>query len=203
MPQLVPRLTFLFTAAVYLSVLHSPFAVAQENHVTVSGIVTDAETGELVVGATLYLAAQDVGGTTNQYGFYSLTLQPDSVRMIVNHVAYVPQVLTYASEEDLRLDISLVPVTFALDEIEVIATVESALQTTQMSGISLPVQNVEVLPALLGEVDVLRIIQLLPGVQSGVEGSTGLYVRGGGVQTRISICSMGHRSTILVIFSDS
>ena len=180
MPQLVPRLTFLFTAAVYLSVLHSPFAVAQENHVTVSGIVTDAETGELVVGATLYLAAQDVGGTTNQYGFYSLTLQPDSVRMIVNHVAYVPQVLTYASEEDLRLDISLVPVTFALDEIEVIATVESALQTTQMSGISLPVQNVEVLPALLGEVDVLRIIQLLPGVQSGVEGSTGLYVRGGG-----------------------
>ena len=180
MPQFLPRLTFLVTAAVYLSVQHSPLAVAQENRVTVSGNVTDAETGELVVGATLYVAAQDVGGTTNQYGFFSLTLQPDSVRMIVNHVAYAPQVITYAPREDLRLDISLVPITLALDEIEVIATVESALQTTQMSGISLPVQNVEVLPALLGEVDVLRIIQLLPGVQSGVEGSTGLYVRGGG-----------------------
>ena len=180
MPQLLPRLTFLFTAAVYLSVLHSPFAVAQENRVTVSGTVTDAETGELVVGATLYVAVQDVGGTTNQYGFFSLTLQPDSVRMIVNHIAYAPQVITYAPQEDLRLDISLVPITLALDEIEVTASVESALQTTQMSGISLPVQNVEVLPALLGEVDVLRIIQLLPGVQSGVEGSTGLYVRGGG-----------------------
>ena len=180
MPQFLPRLTFLVTAAVYLSVQHSPLAVAQENHVTVSGTVTDAETGELVVSATLYVAAQDIGGTTNQYGFYSLTLQPDSVRMIVNHVAYAPQVIMYAPQEDLRLDISLVPITLALDEIEVIATVESALQTTQMSGISLPVQNVEVLPALLGEVDVLRIIQLLPGVQSGVEGSTGLYVRGGG-----------------------
>lgn len=180
MPQLLPRPTFLFIAAVYLSIQQSPLAVAQENHVTVSGTVTDAETGELVVGAALYVAAQDVGGTTNQYGYYSLTLQPDSVRMVVNHVAYVPQVIVYAPREGLRLDISLVPITFALDEIEVIASAESALQTTQMSGISLPVQNVEVLPALLGEVDVLRIIQLLPGVQSGVEGSTGLYVRGGG-----------------------
>lgn len=180
MPQLRPRLTFLLTAVVYLSVQHSPLAVAQENHVTVSGTVTDAETGELVVGAALYVAAQDVGVTTNQYGYYSLTLQPDSVRIIVNHVAYMPQVIVYAPQEDLRLDISLVPITLALDEIEVTAYVESALQTTQMSGISLPVQNVEVLPALLGEVDVLRIIQLLPGVQSGVEGSTGLYVRGGG-----------------------
>lgn len=180
MPQLLPRLTFLFIGAVYLSIQHSPLTVAQDNHVTVSGTVTDAETGELVVGAALYVAAQDVGGTTNQYGYYSLTLQPDSVRMVVNHVAYVPQVIMYAPREDLRMDISLVPVTLALGEIEVTASAESVLQTTQMSGVSIPVQNVEVLPSLLGEVDVLRIIQLLPGVQSGVEGSTGLYVRGGG-----------------------
>ena len=62
MPQFLPRVAFLFTAAVYLSVQHSPLAVAQENHITVSGTVTDAETGELVVGATLYVATQDVGG---------------------------------------------------------------------------------------------------------------------------------------------
>ncbi len=157
-----------------------PVAFGQDGTITVSGTVTDSETGELVVGAALYVAAQDVGGTTNQYGYYSLTLVGDSVRMVVSHVAYTPQILTYSSQEDLVLDISLVPSTLALGELEVTATAESSLQTTQMSAISIPVKDVENLPSILGETDVLRIIQLLPGVQSGVEGSTGLYVRGGG-----------------------
>ncbi len=60
-----------------------PVAFAQEGAITVSGTVTDSETGELVVGAALYVAAQDIGGTTNQYGYYSLTLLGDSVRMVV------------------------------------------------------------------------------------------------------------------------
>lgn len=157
-----------------------PVVSAQESPITVSGTVTDSETGELVVGAALYVAAQDIGGITNQYGYYSLTLLGDSVRMVVSHVAYAPQVLTYSSQEDLILDISLVPSTLALEELEVVATAESSLQTTQMSAISIPVKDVENLPSILGETDVLRILQLLPGVQSGVEGSTGLYVRGGG-----------------------
>ncbi len=157
-----------------------PVALAQEGSITVSGTVTDSETGELVVGAALYVVAQDIGGITNQYGYYSLTLLGDSVRMVVSHVAYTPQVLTYSSQEDLVLDISLVPSTLALEELEVTATSESSLQTTQMSAISIPVKDVENLPSILGETDVLRIIQLLPGIQSGVEGSTGLYVRGGG-----------------------
>lgn len=157
-----------------------PVVSAQESPITVSGTVTDSETGELVVGAALYLPAQDIGVTTNQYGYYSLTLFGDSVSMVVSHVAYTTQRLTYSSQEDLILDISLVPATLSLGELEVTAPAESALQTTQMSGITIPVQDVENLPSLLGESDVLRIIQLLPGVQSGVEGSTGLYVRGGG-----------------------
>ena len=155
-------------------------ASAQESPITVSGTVTDSETGELIVGAALYEVNQEVGATTNQYGYYSLTLAGDSVRVVVSHVAYSPQVLTFASQENLVLDISLDPVTLALGEVEVTAPVESALQTTQMSGVTIPVQDVENLPTLLGESDVLRIIQLMPGVQSGAEGSSGLYVRGGG-----------------------
>lgn len=160
--------------------LWSPVAFAQQSSITVSGTVTDSETGELIVGAALYVAAQDVGVTSNQYGYYSLTLQGDSVRMVVSHVAYIPQLLTYSSQEDLVLDISMVPASVDLEELEVTATAESALQTTQMSAIAIPVKDVENLPTILGESDVLRIIQLLPGIQSGVEGSTGLYVRGGG-----------------------
>lgn len=160
--------------------LYLPAASAQDIPITVRGTVTDAETGELIVGAALYVPDQDVGVTTNQYGYYSLTMRRDSVRMVVSHVAYSHQVLTYVAQEDFFLDISLIPLTLELEEVEVTAFPESALQITQMSGVSLPVQDVENLPTLLGESDVLRIVQLLPGVQSGVEGSTGLYVRGGG-----------------------
>ena len=78
--------------------LWSPVAFAQQSSITVSGTVTDSETGELIVGAALYVAAQDVGVTSNQYGYYSLTLQGDSVRMVVSHVAYIPQLLTYSSQ---------------------------------------------------------------------------------------------------------
>ncbi len=174
-PRNIPLLLVIVGFGLYL-----PVVSAQESPITVSGTVTDSETGELVVGAALYVAAQDIGVTTNQYGYYSLTLLGDSVSMVVSHVAYTTQRLTYSSQEDLVLDISLVPATLSLEELEVIAPAESALQTTQMSGVTIPVQDVENLPSLLGESDVLRIIQLLPGVQSGVEGSTGLYVRGGG-----------------------
>lgn len=160
--------------------MYFPAASAQDAPITVSGTITDAETGEQIVGAALYVAAQDVGVTSNQYGYYSLTLQGDSVSMVASHIAYTSQVLTYSSREGFVLDISLVPATLDLGELEVIATAESALQTTQMSAIAIPVKDVENLPTILGESDVLRIIQLLPGIQSGVEGSTGLYVRGGG-----------------------
>lgn len=65
--------------------------------------MTDSENGELIVGAAMYVAAQDVGVTSIHYGYYSLTLHRDSVRLVVSHVAYIPQVLTYSSQEDLDL----------------------------------------------------------------------------------------------------
>jgi len=154
--------------------------LAQQEPITVSGTVTDSETGELIVGAALYVADQQTGTITNQYGFYTLTLLGDSVRMVVSHVAYNPQVLNYSSQENIVLDISLIPATLELGEVEVTVSAESILQSTQMSAISIPIQNIENLPTILGETDVLRILQLMPGVQSGVEGSTGLYIRGGG-----------------------
>jgi len=165
---------------VTIALLCVHLAFAQQNQITVSGTVTDSETGELVVGAALYVADQQTGAITNQYGFYTLTIVGDSVSMVVSHVAYNPQVLNYSSEENIVLNISLIPATLELGELEVTVFAESVLQSTQMSGISIPIQDIENLPTLLGETDVLRILQLIPGVQSGVEGSTGLYVRGGG-----------------------
>ncbi len=172
MPKLLVALT--------INILCFQYAFAQQNQITISGTVTDAETGELVVGAALYVADQQTGTITNQYGFYSFTILGDSVQMVVSHVAYNPQILDYFSQDDLVLNISLFPATLELGVVEVIGSTESVLQSTQMSGVSIPIQDIENLPTILGETDVLRILQLMPGVQSGVEGSTGLYIRGGG-----------------------
>jgi len=102
---------------------------AQENQITISGTVIDSETGESVVGAALYVAALETGTTSNQYGYYSLTIATtDSVRMVVSHIAYNSQVLNFSSQENRVLDLSLIPATLGLEEVEVTATAESILQ---------------------------------------------------------------------------
>ena len=147
---------------------------------TVSGFVVDEESGENVIGATVYAPYYRVGATTNQYGFYGLTVDADSLTLEVSHVGYALRVLHRRLEDDLRLNVLLQPVGFRLDEIEVVAQGgESPVEVVQMSVVKLPVAQIRALPALAGEVDVLKTLQLLPGVQSGREATSGLYVRGG------------------------
>lgn len=156
-------------------------AQMQADTYTVSGIVADAQDGESLVGATIFVPALGIGSTTNQYGFFSLSLPADSVTLVFGHLGYEPVTLTRILTADLRLDVTLEPSTLFLDEVAVVATAgESSVQETQMSQVKLPISQIEALPALLGEVDILKVVQLLPGVQSGVEGTTGIYVRGGG-----------------------
>lgn len=156
-------------------------AQMQADTYTVSGTVADAQDGESLVGATIFVPALGVGSTTNQYGFFSLSLPADSVTLVFGHLGYEPVTLTRMLNADLRLDVTLEPSTLFLDEVSVVAAAgESSVQETQMSQVKLPISQIEALPALLGEVDILKVVQLLPGVQSGVEGTTGIYVRGGG-----------------------
>lgn len=156
-------------------------AQLQTDTYTVSGTVVDAQNGESLVGATIFVPKLAVGSTTNQYGFFSLSLPADSVTLVFGHLGYEPVTLTRMLNADLRLDVTLEPSVLFLDEVAVVAAAsESSVQETQMSQVKLPISQIEALPALLGEVDILKVVQLLPGVQSGVEGTTGIYVRGGG-----------------------
>ncbi|MXY07518.1 MAG: TonB-dependent receptor plug domain-containing protein [Rhodothermaceae bacterium] len=156
-------------------------AQLQADTYTVSGTVADAQNGESLVGATIFVPAFGVGSTTNQYGFFSISLPADSVTLVFGHLGYEPATLTRLLNANLRLDVTLEPSTLFLDEVAVVATAgESNVQETQMSQVKLPISQIEALPALLGEVDILKVVQLLPGVQSGVEGTTGIYVWGGG-----------------------
>ncbi len=148
---------------------------------TVSGYVQDAESGEKLIGANLFVPSLAAGTITNAYGFFSLTLPGDSASVRVSYIGYRTTVVSFTLAQDLEFNINLPPLRESLDAVEVVAEREELLvETSQMSKIDVPIVQIKTMPALLGEVDVLKSLQLLPGIQSGNEGSTGLYVRGGG-----------------------
>lgn len=148
---------------------------------TVSGYISDARSGERMIGATLYEKSTLAGTATNNYGFFSLQLQRGSVELVASYVGYEPGSVILNLNRDTIVHFFLEPSAQQLDEVTVTASArQSKVESAQMSMIDIPVSKFLNLPVLLGEADVLKIIQLLPGVQSGTEGTTGIYVRGGG-----------------------
>ena len=145
---------------------------------TISGYIKDKGSGESLIAANVYNKKDLKGTTTNTYGFYSLTLPTDSVTVVVSYVGYQSTELTFFLDKDVELNIDLSS-SIELDEI-VITGEEEIQEKTQMSTTTVQVKQIQALPSLMGEVDVLKVLQLLPGVQSGSEGSSGIYVRGGG-----------------------
>lgn len=145
---------------------------------TISGYIKDLGSGESLIAANVF-NKKDLNGTiTNTFGFFSLTLPQDSVTIVVSYVGYQSVETTFYLNKSIELNIELLS-SIELDEI-VITGEEEIQQQTQMSSVTVQVKQIQALPSLMGEVDVLKVLQLLPGVQSGTEGSSGLYVRGGG-----------------------
>ncbi|MGK0366322.1 MAG: hypothetical protein ACI85O_003395 [Saprospiraceae bacterium] len=160
----------LFAAAVPL--------IAQKH--TISGYISDAETGEMLIGANAFDFKTSSGTVSNTYGFYSLTLPTDSVYMTVSYIGYQPQTFAFNLTEDLEMNIKLSSsVSLAVVEVTTTKNGEPIEEQTQMSTVSIPISQIKKLPAFLGETDILKALQLLPGIQSGGEGQSGLYVRGG------------------------
>ena len=145
---------------------------------SISGELEDSFTGEKLIGATIYDYKTGLGITSNIYGFYSLTLPSDSVDLLFSYVGYKPLRKSFLLNHDLRIDIKLDPGEL-LAEAEVVAEIEQIEERTQMSSMELDMNKVRTLPVLLGERDIIKTLQLLPGVQKGSEGASGLYVRGG------------------------
>ncbi len=147
---------------------------------TISGYVMDAASKETLIGATVFDKNSGKGCATNSYGFYTLTLNPGEVELQVSYVGYVQQTKTLDLKDNLNLNFALETNTM-LDEVVVEGTRATvSARSPQMSVVELPVQQIKSIPTLFGEADVLKAIQLLPGVQNGSEGSAGMYVRGGG-----------------------
>ena len=165
---------FFFT---FTLVIFSINVFAQEKY-TISGYITDINNGESVVGANIYCKELNLGVTSNTYGFYSLTLPLGTYEISYSFIGYKSEnkkiQLTSSIKNDVEFELS------AINIQEVIVRADkSIVEKTQASMIEVPIEQIKKIPALMGEVDVIKAIQLLPGVQSS-EGSSGFYVRGGG-----------------------
>ncbi|MEQ1745204.1 MAG: TonB-dependent receptor [Saprospiraceae bacterium] len=151
---------------------------------TISGRLTDAKTGENLIGATVEAVGLQKGNVSNEYGFYSFTLPSgsDSVVLRFNYLGYQSAFRTILpAPGNTALNVALLPEDAVLEEVVIRANVlEDKVKSTEMSVATLTMREAKALPALFGEVDIIKIIQLKPGVTGGTEGSTGIFVRGGG-----------------------
>ncbi len=147
---------------------------------TISGYVEDTKTGEKLISASVYDTKTMKGTTTNTYGFFSLTLPKGEVVLTFSYMGYTTVSKTIDLTKDVIINFEASP-SIELEEATVIdRKAENKVNSTQMSVNQIPISQIKKLPVLLGEVDIIKTIQLLPGVQSGSEGASGLYVRGGG-----------------------
>jgi hypothetical protein len=153
---------------------------AQNQRFTISGNITDSSTGEDLIGATVYVEELKTGTAANAYGFYSLTLPEGKYKLVVTFVGYQQDTQTIELTKDIRLNIRLEPKANEIGEVVITGERRNAnVSRTEMSVERISVQTLRRIPALMGEVDVIKAIQMLPGVQSTAEGSSGFSVRGG------------------------
>ncbi len=152
----------------------------QTNH-TISGTITDQNNGETIFGATVFLKGTSIGGVTNEYGFYSITAPAGEYTLNISYMGYKDVNLQINLNQDTKRDVELTEFTAELDEVIVKAEgVERAiLRKPQMSVAKLNIGTVKQMPVVLGEVDVLKSLQMLPGVTNNGEGTGGFHVRGG------------------------
>ena len=164
---------------ILLFVLFAVATQAQTQRFTISGYVRDASNGEALIGATVMLKNPVAGTATNTYGFFSITADQGTYDFSVVYIGME----SFNSKIELTKD-TFIEVRLKTRELkEVVITDEKADQNiddAQMGSVRLEMKKVKQIPAFMGEVDILKTIQLLPGVKGGAEGNSGFYVRGGG-----------------------
>lgn len=155
---------------------------------TISGKVKDSKTGEEMIGASVYIKEIKTGASTNAYGFYSISLDPGNYNVVYSFIGYA------TIEKEVSLTANIV-INIELEELskvtaEVTITGEKSndnITKTEMSVVKLDAKSIQKIPALMGEVDIIKAVQLLPGVQSAGEGSSGFSVRGGSTDQNLII----------------
>lgn len=177
----------LFLAS-FLSICTSNTLAAQTNR-TFSGTIKNAETGEALIGASILVKElKTVGASSNAYGFYSLTIPQGKYTLVVQFVGFHTMIDTVTLDKDRIINFPLAPDLVKVGEVVVTADrSDKNVTSTEMGSNNLEVREVKSIPVLLGERDILKTIQLLPGIEGAGEGGTGFYARGGGVDQNLIV----------------
>ncbi len=158
-----------------------PLFIFSQNKFTISGYVKDSLSGETLIGASVGLKSKSKGIISNQYGFYSLTLDEGVYQLICTYAGYMPKAIEVNLNQNLPFNFDMLPKASVSQEVVVSSIKRDAnVKNAQMGKFTLPIEQIKSIPAFLGEVDLLKTVQLLPGVRNAGEGSAGIYVRGGG-----------------------
>lgn len=164
----------------FLFVLAGLTASAQHKY-TISGYIKDSLNGETLIGATIAVQGQTKGISSNLYGFYSITLDEGQYVLICTFVGYRIKAVSIDLHADTKINFDVLPKAYLAEEVVVSSKKRDAnVKNAQMGKFTLPIEQIKSIPAFLGEVDLLKTIQFLPGVRNAGEGSAGIYVRGGG-----------------------
>jgi len=148
---------------------------------TISGYVKDDSSGEYLIGASVYLKETFQGVGTNTYGFYSLTVPEGEYTVVVSYLGFDEFTQKINLNKDFRINVSLKMKVLETKVFEIVdERIDNNVKSTDMGRVELNVEEMKKLPAFMGEVDVIKIVQLIPGIKSAGEGNTGFYVRGGG-----------------------
>ncbi|MBS1632272.1 MAG: TonB-dependent receptor, partial [Bacteroidetes bacterium] len=175
---------FFFIAALLsfvFSGLNAQNKTSHLNRFTINGYIKDSLSGESIIGASIIINGKSAGITSNQYGFYSITLDSGTYVFSISHISYLSTSVLLALDSSLTFNFTMLPKSSALEDVVIFSKRRDGnVKNAQMGKIDLSIQRIRSIPALLGEVDILKAIQLLPGIQSAGEGNAGFYVRGGG-----------------------
>lgn len=171
------RLNWIIAAVLLLLTTVTAYA---QNKVTLSGYIKDAKSGESMIAANIYIKELQIGAQTNTYGFYSITVPAGSYTIIYSYVGYATITETVSLIDNVKKNVELKSET-TMKEVEVTSRRQDEnIKGTSMGTVSLTAEKIKKLPVIFGETDILKALQLMPGIQSAGEGNSGFYVRGGG-----------------------
>lgn len=153
---------------------------SSKQKLTIHGYILDQQSGERLINASVFNTETYTGTISNNFGFYSITLPAGNVDLSASYMGYGSQKIHFDLQSDTSINIEMLTISDELSEVTVFGSHVNKVDDTQMSMVDMPLQKISKIPVIFGEADVLKVIQLLPGVQAGVEGTSGIYVRGGG-----------------------
>lgn len=175
------RCQFIVIFFLFSAIVGQAQSSSRAERVTLNGYVKDSLSGESIIGATISVNGQSKGVASNQYGFYSITLDEGTYTITVSHVSYLGKSVTIDLQENKSYNFDLVSKSASIGEVVVYSRKRDGnVKNAQMGKIDLSINQIRNIPAFMGEVDPLKAIQLLPGVRNAGEGNAGFYVRGGG-----------------------